>query len=419
MKQVKHVLWFELRSILTKKSVIISTLIVSLVFLIATTIPTFIVMFGSDDPSIVDPIDEPIDQPPITSLNNAGLLFLEDVTIQDQLLEHLDDYVLYQSQQQLRSDVQSRVISEGFIIESDHSISAILLDRNMMSFGGRYLSSMLQSIQINKNLQAMELDPSTIYQAMNVEINYQETILGRDSANTFFLSFILMLAVYILVIMYGSFVSTTVAREKDNRTMEVLITSTKPSTLIIGKVFANGIAGLAQFGFVALVAMIGVLINRANFPQLLLDGIAAGFTWDGILIYLIFTVTGYLLYLFIYASLGSLVSKIEDVSSSIAPITFLFMIAYFISAFGMEFPGSSIVRVASFVPFTSILAMPVRYFQMSVAWYELAGSLALMMLVTSFFAFLSIRIYRMGSLNYGNKIGLFKAIKMIMSENKG
>lgn len=415
MKQIKHVFLFELRSILTKKSVIVTTLIISMVFLIGTTIPTVVSMFDSTP----DIVDEPDPNDVLPSLGNAGILISTSDIDQESFLAMIDDYSLYTSIDKMRTDVQERVIPEGFIIQSATSVSAIMLDRDWMSYNGQMITSMLRSIQINKNLEALELQPGLIYDAMAVEIDYEETVLGRDSGSTFLLSFILMFAVYMLVIMYGSFVSTSVAREKDNRTMEILITSTKPSTLIIGKVFANGVAGLTQFGFVAIIGLVGFFINRANYPSFIIDTISGGFTWDGILIFLLFTILGYLLYLFIYASLGSLVSKIEDVSSSIAPITLLFMVAYFVSAFGMEAPGSMIVRVGSFVPFTSILAMPIRYFQMSIMWYEIAISIVIMILTTALFATISIRIYRMGSLNYGNKIGLIKALKMIAQENKG
>ena len=166
----------------------------------------------------------------------------------------------------------------------------------------------------------------------------------------------------------------------------------------------------------AIFGLLGFIINQNSYPQEIVDGLFGGLSMDGLLIFLMFTVFGYILYLFIYASLGSLVSKIEDVSSSVTPITLLFIVAYGIAAVGMEAPNTLLVKVSSFVPFSSILTMPVRYFQMSVPWYELAISMVLMLLTTLFFAYVSIKIYRMGSLNYGNKIKLSKAIKMIFSE---
>lgn len=411
MKQIKHVFLFELRSILSKKSVIITTLVISALFFVATSIPSVISLFDNS----TDNTDEPTSEN-VISLDGAGLYFDTDALDKSALLLMIDDYQLFDSQQQLKDSIQQDGVPFGFIITSPTSLKSIIMDRSLSSYYASNLVGLLQSLQIEKNLQENDLNPQQVYQAMNVNIQVDEEVLGKDAMNTFFLSFALMFAVYMLVIMYGSFVSTSVAREKDNRTMEILITATKPSTLIIGKVFANGVAGIVQFGFVILIAVLGFFINQGNYPAELVDMLLAGVTLDGMVIFLIFTILGYLLYLFIYASLGSLVSKIEDVSSSVTPITLLFMVAYFIGAIGVNAPESIVVRIASFVPFTSILAMPIRYFQTSVAWYELGTSIILMLLTTSFFAYVSIKIYRMGSLNYGNKIKLSQAIKMIRSE---
>jgi ABC-2 type transport system permease protein len=136
------------------------------------------------------------------------------------------------------------------------------------------------------------------------------------------------------------------------------------------------------------------------------------------MVFLIFTFFGYLLYLFIYASLGSLVSKMEDVSSSVAPITLLFIASYIVATLGLQMPEIMIVKIGSYVPFTAILAMPVRYFLTSVSWIELAISLALMTFTAWLFARISIDIYRLGSLNYGNKMSFVKALKLIREDKR-
>jgi ABC-2 type transport system permease protein len=413
MKQIKHVFLFELKSILSKKSVLVTTLVISALFFVATSIPTVISLFDNSE----DTPEEPTSEETI-SLDDAGLYIETKELDQDALLEMLDDYTLFTSYESLKQSVQQEDIPFGFIITSPTSLKSIVMDRSLTSYYAETLMGIMQSIQIEKNLEANSLNPQEVYESMNVMIQVDEEVLGKDATNTFFLSYVLMFAVYMLVIMYGSFVSTSVAREKDNRTMEILITATKPSTLIIGKVFANGVAGLVQFGFVGLVAILGFLINQASYPSEIIDILLAGVTLDGMLVFLIFTILGYLLYLFIYASLGSLVSKIEDVSSSVTPITMLFVVAFIIGSIGLNAPDSLLVKVASFVPFTSILAMPIRYFQTSIALYELGISIVLMLLVTAFFAYFSTKIYRMGSLNYGNKIKLSQAIKMILSEKK-
>lgn len=199
--------------------------------------------------------------------------------------------------------------------------------------------------------------------------------------------------------------------------MEILITSTKPDALIVGKVLANGLAGLLQFLFLLSVALIGYFINKPNFPAVVNEMLFGSLSWDSVVVFLIFTALGYLMYLFVYASLGSLVSKLEDVGSSVSIITILFVVAYMIAILGLSNPGSLVLKIASFFPFTAILSMPIRYFLTQVSVFELTISLALMALTTWFLAIFSIRIYRLGSLSYGNKMSLVKAIKAILNQS--
>ena len=324
---------------------------------------------------------------------------------------------IYNNQNELKKDIENSDIINGFVIDSPTSFENIVLDRSWDLYHDHIIISILKTNATNQKLIEYDLDVEKVYDAFNVEITTKETILGKNATSNIFISFFLMFAIYMLVIMYGSFVATSVAREKDNRTMEILITSTKPATLIIGKVFANAIGGLAQFGFIIMAGIFGFLLNKVNYPTTIVEGLFHGLTFGNVFVFLLFTAVGYLLYLFLYAALGSLVTKLEDVNSSITPVTLLFMVGYGISAFAMEMPGLWLVKVASFVPFTSILTMPVRNFQTSIPWYELATSMVLMISTTLFLAYLSIKIYRMGSLNYGNKIKIREALKMVFTKS--
>jgi len=290
-------------------------------------------------------------------------------------------------------------------------------NKDMYSSSDQMMISILQRIQRDKSFAELGIDPMVVDTLSNTPITLHEEVLGKDAQSSFLISYILMFAVYMLVIMYGSFVSTSVAREKDNRTMEILITSTNPSALIIGKVLANAIGGLAQFSIILAAGFIGYFINQANYPEFITSMLFTGLSWDSIVIFLIFTALGYLLYLFLYASLGSLVSKVEDVGTSVTPITLLFMVAYITASVGIQAPTNIFVKVGSFVPFVAILAMPIRYFLTSVPLIELLISMTLMILTSLGLAYLSIKIYRLGSLSYGNKFGLIKALKLIFAKD--
>jgi ABC-2 type transport system permease protein len=409
MHNTGRVFRFELQSILHKKSVRVVTIIMSLLLFAATCIPTVMTLFKSTTP--VNP------NPAIIDIGNAGILLTTDVFTQTELKVYVGDKVVfYTAEAALREDVQNGKRSTGFVIDSLTSFTSIVKNKEMYSSSTEMMKYLIQTINTNRNLLAAGIDPLKVKEASNVILTTHEIVLGKDANNSFLISYLLMFAVYMLVIQYGSFVSTSVAREKDNRTMEILITSTKPDALIVGKVLANGVAGLLQFFIVFASALIGYFVNQSNFPAIVRTMLFGSLSWDAIVVFLIFTALGYLLYLFIYASLGSLVSKVEDVGASVSLVTVLFVIAYMIASIGMNMPNSLVIKIGSYVPFTAILSMPIRYFLTAVPIYELVISLTLMALTTWLFAIISIRIYRLGSLSYGNKMSLIKALKAIFAK---
>ncbi len=158
--------------------------------------------------------------------------------------------------------------------------------------------------------------------------------------NNYALSFALMLLIYMIVLMYGNGVSSIIAREKDSRTMEILITSTRPTSLILGKVAAAGVAAIVQFGMVVLAAYVGYQLNRELYPpfvSMMLSGtLTPSFLWT----YLFFSLFGFILYLFLFAALGSTVSKMEDLGSATALVQFLFIGGYILATFAANMPAS-------------------------------------------------------------------------------
>jgi len=408
MHNTFKVFQFELTSIFNRKSVRIVMVIMALVFFIATCIPTVMTLFKNENP---DP-----GQNPLVDLKDSAFVLETANLTQAELVYFVGPEVkFYTTEALLKQAVQDGKISSGFVITSPTSFKAIIKNKDLMNTSTEMVRYILTAITTDRNLSLAGIDPVKVKEASNVKVDSVDEILGKDAAQSFLISYILLFAVYMLVIMYGQMVSTSVAREKDNRTMEILITSTKPDALIVGKVLANGVAGLLQFLFILSVALFGYFLNKPNFPDVVNSMLFGSLSWDSIVVFLIFTALGYLMYLFVYASLGSLVSKLEDVGSSVSIITVLFVVAYMIGILGLNDPTSLMLKIASYFPFTAILSMPIRYFLTEVSVIELSISLILMAATTWFLAVFSIRIYRLGSLSYGNKMSFVKAVNAILN----
>ena len=148
--------------------------------------------------------------------------------------------------------------------------------------------------------------------------------------------------------------------------------------------------------------------------------------WDGLLdflfnipanvllIYAVFAVLSYLLYAFIFGMLGALVSKTEDISKSSSPVMMVYIASFMIAIVGMTSDSNNIVmKVASYIPFTSGNAMFVRVAMGSVEIWEVIISAAILVASCVIAGLLAAKIFRYGTLHYGNPIKFKTALKKV------
>lgn len=400
MKQFKNVFNFEIKGMLKSKNMIITTIIMAVILFILTSVPSIIGLFSDDEAT-----EE------TTSVASEAYTMVYDTEQLEETLAPILGEEAYSSQEELQEAILNEEVESGFVIHDYNAYTAITYDTSLDSFEQMMFEEELALANQQRLFEEEDIDSDKVYKIINAPVTSESITLGRDAGSGFVIAFAVIFIMYMLILLYGTNVATSVAREKDSRTMELLITSTKPKILILGKVAAAGLMGVLQITTLILVAMIGFILNKGSYPTILLDMIQGSMTLDTFFVYIIFSVLGYILYLFIYASLGSLVSKVEDVSSAVAPITFLFVFAYLAATLAMQMPDSMAIKVTSFIPFVSLFTMPIRYMLTTVPIVSVVISGAIMLVTVVLFAALSIYIYRFGSLNYGNKIKFKEIIK--------
>ncbi len=398
---------YELKTQLFKKAAIFTTIIMMIVVLAVTFLPRIIALFDSGNPE-----KSMEGEMPSQAIKGAGYVLpsgpeaalLTPILGEDESLRYADKAALEQA-------LRDKAIEVGFIIQPDLSYEALYLDRALEDKRDSQLGNILTQLKKQQLITQKGLTPQDFVAIEEAQSQGTTTVLGRNSTNNYALSFALMVVIYMVVLLYGNGVSSIIAREKDSRTMEILITSTRPSSLILGKVAAAGVSALLQFGMVVVAGIVGYQLNKSLYPEMVTTMLSGTLTSSYVWSYLFFSFFGFILYLFLFAALGSTVSKMEDLASATGIVQFLFIIGYILATFAANMPASTLSVVASIIPFTSIMVMPLRSAVMTVPWSELILSGALMLLFVAFFAFLSIKIYRWGSLNYGNKTRLSRIVK--------
>lgn len=403
MKHFLTVFNYELKTQLTKKAGIVAMVIMMILALLGTSLPRIIALFDSGSKeAVVDaaPADE----------TTAYVFPNEDIKVLLAPVTGPEPRVM-NSREDLVAALQAGSIEVGFVVTPDLGYEAIYQDRGMYDTRDTAFAGALTSLKKAQLITGHGLTLEDFNAIEGTKAQGQTTILGKNSGTSYFLSFILMLMVYMIVLMYGATVSSIIAREKDSRTMEILITSTRPSALILGKVAAAGVAAVIQFGLVVLAAVIGFQLNKSTYPPEIAMMVSGTLTTGYLLTFLFFSFFGFILYLFLYAALGSTVSKMEDLGSATGLVQFLFIFGYVMASIAAQTPTSTLAVVASIIPFSAIMVMPMRAGVITVPWGQLILAGALMLVFVAFFAYLSIKIYRWGSLNYGNKTRLTRIVK--------
>lgn len=417
MRNFKLIFLYELKNQLGKKSARVTTLILALVALLGTSVPRIITWF--DKPA------EP--KTAISATYDHGEQLTEDVGYVFDTPELAAEFTaalglgednVYPDRTALDQALTDRAIKVGAQVHSDANVDMVFLDRELESTQDQVLSGIMTQMHRAKFLAEKGITPEEMLAVEQFRPDIQVTVLGRNSQSNFMLAMIMMIIVYTIVLTYGAITSTVIAREKDSKTMELLISSARPSSLILGKVAASGVSGVLQGAFVFLCGFIGFKLNESFYPPMVIEMLGGTLTPTYIAVYLTFSIAGYIMYLFLYASLGSTVSRVEDVSSAIGSVQFLFMLGYMIAMFTMSVPNSLVAVIGSIFPFTSMMVMPLRSALMTVPAVEMIAAIILLLACLALFAYLSIKIYRWGTLNYGNKKGLINTIKQIARERR-
>ncbi len=240
--------------------------------------------------------------------------------------------------------------------------------------------------------------------------------LGKDQMQNFFYTYVMIFALYMVILFYGQMVATNVATEKSSRAMELLVTSANPISMMFGKVIASCLAGFIQLVCVFGSALIFFNLNKGYWDE---GGIVASLfdiPADLLVYMLIFFILGFFMYAFMFGAIGSTASKLEDINTSVMPITLLFVAGFMVVMISLAEGNvdTLLMKICSFVPFTSPMAMFTRIAMSTVPIYEIIISIALLIASVVGVGVISAKIYRIGVLLYGTppKLGaILKAIR--------
>ena len=211
-------------------------------------------------------------------------------------------------------------------------------------------------------------------------------------------AFVGVLLLYGQLFGYGVWVATGVIEEKASRVVEILLSTINARQLLAGKVAGIGLLGIVQLACIAGFAIALATVTKA----ISIPGSALG----AALLVLGWFVLGFAFYSGMFAVSGALVSRMEELQNAMVPINIVILVSFFIAIGSLQDPNSTIAVVASLLPFSAPLAMPVRIVLGAASGLQIAASIAILVGCTALLVPLAGRLYAGAVLRTGGKVKL-------------
>ena len=440
MKNLGIIISREYLTRVKKKSFLLTTFLVPILFAAMCILPSVIMFMAKDEGKKIAVVDqsgivlpyledsdavtyedyssEPVDSMKIR-FESLGLDALVVVSPLDSVAKTVS--VVSYSNKPLSVDLKDRIGSRAEEAVEDYRIS-------LYDMGD--LKQIMEDVKADVSVSTYTLDESGEEQITSSEVYM-------------IISMVLSIIIYMFIALFSGMVMQSVIEEKSSRVVEVLVSSVKATELMFGKIIGVACVALTQFflwiiltlllvgGFSAFVGFDALMGNPEQTEQMMqmtsqmqMGGVdmqemtetmadesgmgavistLSNINWvQMILAFVIYFALGYLLYASLFAAIGSAVENEADTNQLQLPVTIPLMLAFFVALYAFNAPDSAVVWWGSMIPLTSPIVMLARI-PFGVPGWELA--LSIVLLVGTFVAcgWLSAKIYKIGILMFGKK----------------
>lgn len=392
-----------------RKSFIIVTILMPVIMIVLTALPALIMYFSGPEKKTVAVYDQ---SGVIAQTLQGDEEFKFQPVGMASPLDSLKTSEAFDAVLVIGADIVENPSNVQFYTHSAPSLSTDM-----------FLTSQLEKTISNirkKSLDIPDLDKILARVDVNVKMSTYRLDNQEEKETSAGASYFIALAadmiMYMFILIYGQMVMTSIIEEKNNRVLELVVSSVKPKTLMLGKVIGIGCVAVTQiliwgvlvgcfsgWGMAPMIAKIDT-----DDPEIMagLSQLAdTGYILSLFGYIILFLVAGYMLYSSFYAAIGSSVDNLQDASQLTTIATVPIIAGIMISMVAMQDPNSSLSVWCSMIPLTSPLVMISRI-PFGIPSWQIWTSLAILVASFMFMIWLSAKIYRVGIFMYGKKPGL-------------
>ena len=389
-----------------RKSFIITTILMPILMVGLMMLPALIDKFSDKENKVFAVIDDSGAIAPALQ-NTPELKFVSTDASEEELRKNEDyDGILIIGKSIIDNPSDVTLYSRGamspqseMIISSQ--IGAIIEQYRLTKYKIENLPQILAEVHADVNMKTLRIDED--------EDRVTSTIVSS------LVGMLMSLVLYMFVLIYGQMVMTSIIEEKNNRVLEVVVSSVSPSRLMMGKILGIGAVAVTQIVIWALLicsfttwvmpSMLSSFLNGGSdldLMQALTMLGDTGYILNLFALLILLLIGGYLFYSAIYAAIGSAVDNIQDASQlqTVAVIPIILGMVFSMSV--INDPNSTLAFWLSMIPFTSPMVMMARI-PFGIPAGQIVASLAILYASVVFLIWLSAKIYRVGIFMYGKK----------------
>lgn len=436
MSNISIIIQREFNERVRKKSFIITTLLMPVLMIALMASPALIMQYSRGDEKVIAVVDDSGLVAP--KLENSEEIAFEttDLSTEEARKQLTDKFgVLY-----IGSDILENASNVKLYANSSSSLSLesaitgqiehILEAEKLKAYNIENLSKILDEVKTKVNMQTFRNDKSQ-----------EEDTQAQSSMVATGVGYVLGFILYMFLLIYGSMVMQSVIEEKNNRVLEVMVSSVRPFDLMMGKIL--GVASVAVVQVLiwgVLIVGVGFLVVSNLLPADVMEaakamqqGMPAGGSMVDInpemlqavaammdIAYIVkifaslvlFVFGGFLLYAAMFAAVGSAVDNVQDASQLQMPITLPIILALLMMFVVIRDPNSQLAFWFSIIPFTSPIVMMARI-PYDIPLWEIVLSLAVLYASFIGMVWFAAKIYRVGIFMYGKKPSLKELFKWV------
>lgn len=414
MRKIWLIIVREFMERVRKKSFIVSTLLTPLLMVVLMVAPSLVMLYGTSDQKQVVVVDRSgivadrlVSSPEVMFVNESHMSKAEACRAFDQEsgvfgVLYIGSDIEHRDSVQLITNTSSSLMIEESITQQ---INTIVEREKLRAYDIENLEEILASVATNIELATYENNGT------GEEASMESTSSGINYA----LGLILGMMLYMLLILYGQMVLTSVVEEKSSRVIDVMVTSSSPFQIMMGKILGIALVAVTQ---IAIWALLVIAASKFLLPaifsaelvatnDMMLQSIVGTLSDTGYLASLfgclaLFMVGGFLLYAALYAAAGSAVDSVQEGQQYNTIIMMPIILSIIVMMTIFNDPNSPIAFWASMVPLTSPIVMIARI-PFGIPWWEVVVSLIVLYATFVGVVWLASRIFRVGIFMHGKR----------------